>query len=192
MELKVFFKSRFAGYASGTLRPRPAVCLIKRLSSHRNNRMLIAAKRWEIASISPQHQHFDDGRRELNMERKEKVEGKEMNHREQERWLWLIKPPTLIRLLTWVSACPDQTWIPQGAQTEQAGWKRMNINACLTPSLLTNGPCICSSQTGLLTRQEICTPLMLIKILHAECAVNSVQGGKRWQSWRNRSFHMLP
>lgn len=31
MEPKVFFKSRFAGYACGLLRPRPAVCLIKRL-----------------------------------------------------------------------------------------------------------------------------------------------------------------
>jgi len=42
----------------------------------------------------------------------------------------------------------------------------MNINTSQTLGLLTNGPCVCSGQAGLLTKQEICTPPMLIKILH--------------------------
>lgn len=141
------------------------------MSSQRNNRMLISGKIWEIVLHFPSTPALWWWEAGVEHGEEREREGKEMNNREQERCLWLIKPPTLIRLLTWVTACLDQTWIPQGAQTEQARWKRMNINASLTPSLLTNGPCVCLGQAGLLTGQEICTPLMLIKILHVECSL---------------------
>lgn len=180
MELKVFFKSRFAGYAPGSLQPRPAVCLIKRLEF--TQKQQDANRRKEMGNRPPfplSTRTLMTGGGSRTWRGTRKLKEKRWITESKRRRLWLIKPPTLIRLLTWVSVCLDQTWVPQGAKTEQVGWKRMNINACLTPSLLTNGPRVCSGQTGLLTRQEICTPLMLIKILHVECVVDLVQGGTR-------------
>lgn len=80
MELKVLFKSSIAGYASGSLRPRPAVCLIKRLEF--TEKQQDANHRKDMGDHPPFP--LNTSTLMLNMERKEKVEEKEMNNRARE------------------------------------------------------------------------------------------------------------